>query len=290
MAFIRVDSGDSAAEGGLVLAPDYGQADPQSCRHEGALRDVAKSLAKLSWQILEQVAPGAPQPESTTRDPGAGGGVATLTGLSEINEAVRTAIAASRTEILTAQPGGPRPKEVLDEAFETVRRKLGQGVAMRTVYQHSARFDEATKAYVRAVTNHGVQVRTLAEFFDRMIIIDRSTAFIPASPDRSVASMITEPSVVRFLTDTFERCWDRAEAFPFVPNHAAQAAAEVLPAIREAIRQLLMGGHSDKVIARRLAISERSLQTHVAYLKEQLGAKNRTHLGYLLGRGAQRDG
>jgi DNA-binding NarL/FixJ family response regulator len=270
-------------------APNYGQVDAPPCRHEGPLRDVAKTLAKLSRQILEQVAPGAPQPESTPRDAAADCGVTTLTGLSDINEAVRAAIAGSRTEILTAQPGGPRPKKVLDDAFETVRQKLGEGVAMRTIYQHSARFDEATKAYVRAVTDHGVQVRTLAEFFDRMIIVDRSTAFIPASPDRTVASMITEPSVVRFLTDAFERCWDRAEAFPFVPNHAAQAATEVLPAVREAIRQLLTGGHSDKAIARRLAISERALQTHVAHIKEQLGAKNRTHLGYLLGRGAERD-
>ncbi len=45
-----------------------------------------------------------------------------------------------------------------------------------------------------------------------------------------------------------------------------------------------MEGYSDKAIARRIGISERSLQAHIAAIKQELGALNRLQLGYLLGR------
>ena len=245
------------------------------------LRTAAATLAELSRQILDEESRiGASAFERIESH-----GLVHLHGLPDINDAIKSALLDATSEILTAQPDGPRSERVLEGALESVRRQITQGISMRTLYQHTARFDEPTKAYVRTVTGLGVQVRTLAEFFDRLIVIDLSVAFIPASEDRTVAVMITDPSVICFLRDVFERAWARAEPFPFVPNYAAQAASSVMPALRESLQQLLVDGHSDKVIARRLGISERSLQTHVAQIKEALGAKNRLHLGYLLGRG-----
>ncbi|MFI9158203.1 helix-turn-helix transcriptional regulator [Kitasatospora aureofaciens] len=277
---MRAGSGKSDAQGnaGGSLVPEMTAQGRNLSDNlvEAALKLALAQLAKQQTEEKESVA-------AVAGEPGASG-VVHLHGLPEINRTIQTALEDAEREILTAQPDGPRPGAVLDEALESVRRQIAGGVAMRTLYQHTTRFDEATKNYVRMVTDHGVQVRTLAEFFDRLIVIDRSTAFISANDDRTVASMITEPSVVRFLSDVFERSWDRAEPFPFVPIHAAQAAPEVVPAIRESIRRLLVEGHSDKVIARRLGISERSLQAHVAAIKDGLGAKNRLHLGYLLGR------
>ncbi|MFJ9691397.1 LuxR C-terminal-related transcriptional regulator [Kitasatospora sp. NPDC101183] len=278
---MRAGPGTSDGQGraGGALAPGVPAQDQELGGDlvEAALKLALAQLAKQQSQEKEAPAVAAGEPATH--------GVVHLHGLPEINRSIQTALEDAEREILTAQPDGPRPGLVLDGALESVRRQIAGGVAMRTLYQHTTRFDEATKGYVRTVTDHGVQVRTLAEFFDRLIVIDRSTAFISANEDRTVASMITEPSVVRFLSDVFERSWDRAEPFPFVPIHAAQAAPEVVPAIRESIRRLLVEGHSDKVIARRLGISERSLQAHVAAIKDGLGAKNRLHLGYLLGRG-----
>lgn len=269
-----------AAQARAAQAADDGSAEPDS------LRGIGETLAELSRRVLKRANRDDRARSAVLAQPGAalqaGSGVVKLHGLPTINAAIRSSLAGARSEILTAQPDGPRPKEVLDVALESVRLQVDDGVSMRTIYQHSARFDEATKSYVRAVTGYGVKVRTLAEFFDRLIIIDRSTAFIAANSERTIAAAITEPSVVRFLIDVFERSWDRAEPFPFVPNYAAQAASEVITPIRAAIRQLLAEGHSDKVIARRLGISERSLQAHIAHIKKHLGAKNRTHLGYLL--------
>ncbi|MGK5630438.1 LuxR C-terminal-related transcriptional regulator [Streptomyces sp. URMC 123] len=247
-----------------------------------ALRGFAERLADLSRLALEEADRVADQAAS----PGSPGAstITYLQGITEINDAIAAALDRAHGEILTAQPDGPRPSSVLEGALAAVRRQITGGVAMRTLYQHSTRFDEATKDYVRQVTEYGVQVRTLEEFFERLIVIDATIAFIPAQADRTVALAVTEPAVVRFLHDTFERSWDRARPFPFIPRHAAQAAGEVMPAIRESIRRLLVEGHSDKLIARRLGISERSLQAHVAAIKQELGARNRLHLGYLLGR------
>lgn len=204
-------------------------------------------------------------------------------GLSTIGQAIDDALSGSRREILTAQPDGPRPREVLDDALEGVRRHLAAGVAMRTLYQHTTRFDEATKEYVQEVTKLGASVRTLDEFFDRLIIVD-DVAFIAANADRTSAVAVSEPAVVSFLRDTFNRSWDRAKPFPFVPNHAAMAAREVMPAMRDSIKRLLIKGYPDKQISRRLGISERSLRSHIAGMKREIEAHNRMQMGYLWGR------
>ncbi|WP_329455134.1 hypothetical protein [Streptomyces sp. NBC_01497] len=206
-----------------------------------------------------------------------------LDGARDINRVIQEVLDTARTEILTAQPDGPRPGPVLDDALSAVRNRIAAGICMRTLYQHSTRFDEPTKEYVQSVTQYGVEVRTLAEFFDRIILVDRAAAFIPANAERTRAVLVTEPAVVHFLADVFDRAWDRAAPFPFLPVRAADAAPEVIPAIRESIRKLLVEGRSDKEIARRLGLSLRSLQAHVAWLKKEYGAQHRLQLGYLMG-------
>ncbi|WP_078910235.1 helix-turn-helix transcriptional regulator [Streptomyces sp. NRRL S-87] len=259
------------------------------------LRELAAHLGRLAAEASEQAASGGwrgPAPTAAAGDgaggegtggPGDGPGVRYLHGMPTIGGAIDAALSRVRREILTAQPDGARPGAVLKDALERVRRQIASGISMRTLYQHTTRFDEATKEYVRAVTEYGAQVRTLEEFFDRLIIVD-DIAFISANADRTTAIEITEPTIVRFLRDTFDRAWDRAKEFPFVPLHAAKAADEVVPAIRESIGRLLVEGYSDKAIARRIGISERSLQAHIASMKQELGAGNRLQLGYVLGR------
>ncbi|MEW1626609.1 LuxR C-terminal-related transcriptional regulator [Streptomyces sp. NPDC089173] len=285
---VRPGSGLAAVRDRTGPDPDEDPARTGGSDPSGAhgWKEIAEALAELSRRVLRQAdhddRAGSPATAPHSAAPRRRPGLLNLHGVATINAAIGSSLDGAVSEILTAQPDGARPKEVLTGALESVRLRIDDGVGMRTIYQHSSRFDEATKSYVRAVTGYGAEVRTLPEFFDRLIIIDRSTAFIPANSERTIAVAITEASVVRFLADVFERAWDRAEPFPFVPNYAAQAASEVIEPIRAAIRQLLAQGHSDKAIARRLGISERSLQAHIAHIKKCLGAKNRTHLGYLL--------
>ena len=58
---------------------------------------------------------------------------------------------------------------------------------MRTLYQHSARRSSVTHKYVAAVTARGAEVRTLDEFFKRMIVVDRRVAVIPNRDEVAVA-------------------------------------------------------------------------------------------------------
>ncbi len=296
------DNEDSPG-GGVELQPTTpaGPADPsadsvavQPSEVDSGLHAIATALADLSQRVAEEarrtLREPPEEPEPAAQPAGDTPYFTAISGLAEINDAIQQALNQAQHEILTAQPDGPRPQLVLDSALTAIRTRIAAGVRMRTLYQHSTRFDEATKRYAREVAKYGVLIRTLPEFFDRLIIVDRLVAFIPANADRTTAMRIEEPSVVRFLADIFERAWDRAEPYPFLPVRAAEAAPEVIPALRDTIRRLLIEGRSDKEIARRLGISLRSLQAHVAHLKDEYQAQHRLQLGYLMGLGEATQG
>ncbi|MFF1779388.1 LuxR C-terminal-related transcriptional regulator [Streptomyces virginiae] len=203
-----------------------------------------------------------------------------LHGMDRIGAYVARVSGEATEEILTAQPGSGRSAATLESALPLARDQLGRGIRMRTLYQHSVRFNEPTKAYVEAVTEAGGEVRTLDEFFERLFVIDRTVAVLPARQDRTVAVVVRDPALVGFLADVFDRNWQRAA--PFVPAGATHASAEVMPAIHGMIKRLLVEGLTDSVIARRLGIAERTYHTHLAKIRRSMGAGNRLQLGYRL--------
>lgn len=203
-----------------------------------------------------------------------------LHGMAEIGEYVDRISREATEEILTAQPGGGRSAATLAQALPLAQEQLRRGVRMQTLYQHSARFNEPTKNYVEAVSESGGEVRTLDEFFERLFIIDRSLALLPANQDRTSAVVVRDPALVRFLADVFDRNWQRAMVF--APTGAAHASSEVMPDIHNTIKRLLLEGLTDSVIARRLGISERTYHTHLSRIRKEMGAKTRLQLGYRL--------
>jgi DNA-binding transcriptional ArsR family regulator len=212
------------------------------------------------------------------------GTVRYLDGPAAVRDAVDETLWRARHEILMAQPDGPGPGTGPDGVHAVIRDPLARGVAMRALFQHSSRFSEPTKEYVQRVMEYGVEVRTLPEFFDRLIIVDGESAFIPGGERRPGAVLIRDRAVVAFLGDVFEKAWVRAGRFPFRPVRAADAAGEVVPDTRRAIKSLLIEGCSDKAIARRLGLSLRSVQGHIAALRDQYGAQHRFQLGYRMAR------
>jgi sugar-specific transcriptional regulator TrmB len=195
-----------------------------------------------------------------------------LHGMTAIRDYIARVTDEATEEILTAQPGGGRPATVLNAVLPITLEHLRRGVRMRTLYQHPARFNTATKAYVEAVTEGGGEVRTLDEFFDRLIVVDRSRAIVPTDEDRTTAVVIHDRPLVRFLTDVFD------------PTHASHASTEVMPDIHSMIKRLLVEGLTDSVIARRIGVSERTYHSHLARIRESMGAQSRLQLGYLLAR------
>ncbi|MWA14158.1 LuxR C-terminal-related transcriptional regulator [Streptomyces sp. BA2] len=207
--------------------------------------------------------------------------VTLLTGGSQISSALEAAVAGCREELLTAQPGGGRAPDLLEEARERDMRLLSRGVRQRTIYQHTVRSHQATLSYIEEVTESGAQVRTLTEVFERMIICDREVAFIPVSEERSVAALrVTHPGLVRFLAQFFENAWDRA--VPVTPRAAPLRSPEITSDIQQTILRAIVSGETDDSIARRLGMSRRSVAEHVRKVSQQLASGSRAQLGYLL--------
>jgi hypothetical protein len=250
----------------------------------------ALSLATLAEEVraiqskVGQVRAGLTQlwevQEALGKSSESGDGLRRITGLREINALLTAAASECRQSVATAQPRGPRQPEVLEQALPRDVAMLGRGVRMRTIYQHTARFSAPTQAYVEKVTALGGEVRTLAEFFERLIVFDRTVAFIPDPEDQQTAVMIRDPAVVAFLVGAFDRVW--LTAVPFSSAYESRTEDGIVLAIQQSIARLLLHEEKDAAIARRLGISERNCRGHIAKLMKRLGARNRTHLGYLL--------
>ncbi|OON74908.1 helix-turn-helix transcriptional regulator [Streptomyces tsukubensis] len=208
--------------------------------------------------------------------------ITVLEGFGRINAAIGLASAECSREVLTIQPGGSRDEDVLVRAVEGAREFTDRGVTMRTLYQHTARHNQGTFAYAERMGHNSVEIRTLEELTERLMIFDRSVAFIPARDDRSVALELRHPGIVEYLARVFEQFWSRAvpllEAPPYAPS------TDGITGIQRSIARLLVEGHVDEAIARRLGMNVRTCRAHIAKLAAALGSGSRAQLGYLIAR------
>lgn len=202
-------------------------------------------------------------------------------GAANINAFIQTALADCRKELLTAQPRGRRPEKVLAEAAKRDLDTLARGVSMRTLYQHAARNSPATREYVALVGAEGAEVRTLDEFFNRLIVMDRRVAIIPGDDQDETALAIHEKPLVSYLVDIFERSWERALSFT---NKEAQTQRDIATDIRRMTIRMLVEGHSDPASAKRLGVSTRTYAGYIATSKDEYGVQTRFQLGYAMGR------
>ncbi len=205
-------------------------------------------------------------------------------GLVQINNYLQALISDARSEILTAQPYGRRPAPELASAQDRDLRAIDRGVKMRTLYQHSARQSPATREYVAEMTAHGAEVRTLDEFFKRLIIVDREVAVIPGSEDHVVAIALRDKSLVAYLVDIFDRSWERGRPFT---AHDARNEKSIADDVRAMTIRLLVEGHSDPASAKRLGVSTRTYAGYIAALKEEYGVQTRFQLGHAMGGASQ---
>ena len=189
-------------------------------------------------------------------------------------------VSEAESELLTAQPQAGRDAASLAAAALRDTAALERGISMRTLYQHSARRSSFTAKYVAAVTDRGAQVRTLDEFFNRMIVVDRRVAVIPASDDLKSAVAVREPSVVAYLADIFDRTWERARPFT---NRESTTLKDIAAEQRAMTIRMLIEGHSDPVSAKRLGVSPRTYAGYVADLKAEYEQETRFQLGYAMG-------
>ncbi|MFD8596203.1 LuxR C-terminal-related transcriptional regulator [Kitasatospora sp. NPDC059646] len=181
-------------------------------------------------------------------------------------------------ETLAAQPGGARPVGQMRQALQRSLDFLARGIGLRTLYQPGALADPPTVDYAATVSAGGERIRVLDEPFRRMLIFDRRIAIISASPDDNHAAFVEDPAVLATLIDLFERDWARAARIDW---HALAGRPRDTGVPKE-VGALLAQGLTQRAIASRLGLSERTVAAHIARLRELYDAETLFQLGWQL--------
>ena len=212
--------------------------------------------------------------QSWRRSPQAARGPFTEVRGEAINPFIESLVVDAEFELLTAQPQTGRDAPTLAAATLRDNAALERGVRMRTLYQHSARRSSITHKYVKAVTERGAEVRTLDEFFNRLIVVDRRVAVIPHQEGLKAAMIVREPSMVAYLVDMFERTWERARPFT---NKDTSMVRDIAAEQRAMTIQMLIEGHADPASAKRLGVLRHYAATPSP--DTQAGVRRRFQLG-----------
>jgi hypothetical protein len=224
--------------------------------------------------------------DQTPRKVDRSGEVQHVHGLAEVQTRIDQLRIATTGELLSAQPGGALSPELLDNAVGRYGPLLEHGASIRTLYEPGARAHAPTASFVLAAAELGVRFRVLGESFKRMLIFDRTTVVIPSGPDYASAAIVEDPAVVAFLSGMFERDWERAE--PVQWNTATVPEQVGLP-VHIQVGRLLAQGLTQRMIASRLGLSDRTVAGHISRLRELYDAETLFQLGWLM-RAATGDG
>lgn len=212
---------------------------------------------------------------------------------AEVNARIKDVIDGARSEILAAQPGGPRKREILDLAVTRDSAALDRGVEMRTIYRDTVRGHALTAEYARTMAARTVgrpaRYATLVGHFERMLIVDREHAFVSdhivAGGPEHAAWMVTDPAVVAVLARVFEVNWRRAQ--PWAGELWARGGAVDTVSGADGVRtdrrqrgilRYLCDGESQAATARKMGVSERKLEKEIAALKSLWGVSTLNEL------------
>ncbi|MFD3836025.1 helix-turn-helix transcriptional regulator [Streptomyces sp. NPDC058642] len=206
--------------------------------------------------------------------------ITVLEGRDRINAALNLAAGQCQVEMLTVQPSNRRTERSLVQGLERDTTLIERGVRIRTLYQHTARYSPEKLAYVEQLSKGKVEYRTIDELVERLIICDETVAFIPTRDDQEVALELRHPGLVRYLIKVFEFMWGRS--VPLSAGAPYETAADGITDIQHSIAKLLVEGHVDEAIARRLGMNVRTCRAHIAKLAAALGSGSRAQLGFLI--------
>lgn len=172
-------------------------------------------------------------------------------------------------------PGGPRD---ITDSVPFDLSVLPHHVSFRMLYQHTARANLGMRSHVERMAKYGGDVRTTSAPFERMLIIDRTIAFIPiGAPGDEVpgAAVVTSPALVRFLYRSFGHAW--ASALPCEYGHAHND--EVSVDTKVALLRLMASGLKDEAIATRLGMAPRTCRRHMSAIMAELDVSSRFQAG-----------
>ncbi|MDW4908717.1 helix-turn-helix transcriptional regulator [Streptomyces sp. ADMS] len=203
------------------------------------------------------------------------------------NQAITEAMATASQELLSVQPnceyGTENGRLTHSIAMDRDQALLDRGARIRTLYQATTLHQPLVFARYEKLSGDA-EARFLDEVTDRILIIDRTVAFIsdrtrPTGSD--IALEIRQPAIIAYFVSTFERLWQLAT--PMYPQSVHRPSLNGVTPRQRAIAALLVEGHTDAVIATRLGMNVRTARVHIAKLAATLGSESRAQLGYLIG-------
>jgi sugar-specific transcriptional regulator TrmB len=267
---------------GLLREPSPGQyvvVDPQMVQ-SATVAPMGQRAAQLIGETSSWANAFADLAQTYRRSPATEKGPVSELHGDQIDRFLEELLADAREELLTAQPQTGRNAVSLKAATARDVAALQRGVQMRTIYQHAARRARFQRQYVAKVTAIGAEVRTLDEFFNRLIVVDRRVALVPAAGGQRGAVVIRDPNLVAYLVDMFERNWDRGRPFTLAET---EPVSEIAKEQRAMASRMLIEGHPDSASAKRMGVSDRTYAAYLADLKVAYEAQTRFQLGYRMG-------
>jgi DNA-binding CsgD family transcriptional regulator/sugar-specific transcriptional regulator TrmB len=190
---------------------------------------------------------------------------------------VREAADKAERETAAFSPGGVMEPRDPAAGYSYNEVLLRRGVATRIVYLDSVRNDQADLDRLARMTVAGAQIRTVPVLALRMIVFDRSTAFIPIDVEDADAGALVlhGESLVAPLMTLFDLKWAVGAPVGDLPELDGPTPS----AQHRAVLLLLFAGHTDEAVARRLGVSLRTARRVIADLMTRLGAHGRFHAG-----------
>lgn len=200
-----------------------------------------------------------------------------LEGVERVRTSLADAAVRCSFEVFGAHPGFFSP-QALEEALRNDATLLARGIRLQSLFQHAVRVKPEMRKLLDELDERGAEVRTCQLISDRVVIIDRETAFIPNLSGPSGAVIIREPSTVNFLYRLLEQTW--ATAVPYSAESSAMPGyGAAVNELRLGILRMLASGDKDEYIARKLNVSLRTCRRHIAEIMEEFNVSSRFQAG-----------
>lgn len=190
-----------------------------------------------------------------------------------IDDLARTCV----TSLDAMVPGGGQSEQALNAAKSLDLAILARGVAIRTLFQHTAQNHRATVDYTKDIVAAGAQVRTTSILPSRLLIYDSNTAVLPLDPERTSAGVVIvrDSAILGLLNLLFMQYWERAVEFGHHSRHETPGPTD----LELTVLRLLAAGKKDEIIARQIGMSPRSTSRVIAGIMKRLNASSRFQAG-----------
>jgi DNA-binding CsgD family transcriptional regulator len=170
----------------------------------------------------------------------------------------------------------------LDVSTERVERALDRGVSIKAVFATSILADEAVRAHARWLVSRGADVRAAPSLPPALVVVDRSTALVPADPQSATAFVVTNRALATALARLFDLVWNAAQGGTHngAQRGTARGGRRDAPSPQERdLLDLLSTGLTDAAAARQLGVSLRTVRRMMAEIMTRLRARSRFEAG-----------